>query len=84
MFKSTVSLLSTVHPPYLPTQHPLESGLRAKQLQIALVSATFPDHVRLYAAKIAPSANKIELQKEQLSVDDIRLFCMNCCDKENK
>ena len=60
------------------------SLLRAKQLQIILFSATFPDHVRSYAAKIAPNANKIELQKEELSVDNIRQFYMDCRNAEHK
>ncbi|KAI6024837.1 P-loop containing nucleoside triphosphate hydrolase protein [Pisolithus microcarpus] len=34
--------------------------------QIILFSATFPDHVRNFANKFAPNANKIELQKEEL------------------
>ncbi|KJA19529.1 hypothetical protein HYPSUDRAFT_204569 [Hypholoma sublateritium FD-334 SS-4] len=58
--------------------------LRAKQLQIILFSATFPDHVRSYASKIAPNANKIELQKEELSVDNIRQFYMDCRNAEHK
>jgi ATP-dependent RNA helicase DDX19/DBP5 len=52
--------------------------------QIILFSATFPDHVRLYASKIAPAANKIELQKEELSVDNIRQFYMDCRNEEHK
>jgi len=67
-----------------------EQTLRVKNLlprtpyQIILFSATFPDHVRLYASKIAPKANKIELQKEELSVDNIRQFYMDCRNEEHK
>jgi ATP-dependent RNA helicase DDX19/DBP5 len=67
-----------------------EQTLRVKNLlprtpyQIILFSATFPDHVRLYASKIAPAANKIELQKEELSVDNIRQFYMDCRNEEHK
>ncbi|KAF5342125.1 hypothetical protein D9611_001438 [Ephemerocybe angulata] len=57
---------------------------RNNNAQIILFSATFPDHVRAFAAKFAPSANKIELQKEELSVDSIRQFYMDCRDEEHK
>ncbi|KAF9243466.1 P-loop containing nucleoside triphosphate hydrolase protein [Melanogaster broomeanus] len=66
-----------------------EHTLRVKNLlraqpQIILFSATFPDHVRKFANKFAPSANKIELQKEELSVEGIRQFYMDCRDEEHK
>jgi ATP-dependent RNA helicase DDX19/DBP5 len=38
----------------------------------------------MFASKFAPSANKIELQKEELSVDGIRQFYMDCRDEEHK
>ncbi|KAF8740101.1 hypothetical protein AX14_008729 [Amanita brunnescens Koide BX004] len=57
---------------------------RNKPFQIILFSATFPDHVRMYADRFAPSANKIELQKNELSVDAIRQFYMDCRDEEHK
>ncbi|EAU85307.1 ATP-dependent RNA helicase DBP5 [Coprinopsis cinerea okayama7 len=53
-------------------------------IQIILFSATFPDHVRSFANKFAPKANKIELQKEELSVDSIRQFYMDCKNEEHK
>ncbi|KAG6910834.1 RNA helicase required for poly(A+) mRNA export [Tephrocybe rancida] len=59
----------------LPRNHPV---------QIILFSATFPDHVRSYSSKFAPNANKIELQKEELSVDNIRQFYMDCKSEEHK
>lgn len=59
----------------LPRTHPV---------QIILFSATFPDHVRSFANKFAPNANKIELQKEELSVDGIRQFYMDCRDENHK
>ncbi|KII85166.1 hypothetical protein PLICRDRAFT_166743 [Plicaturopsis crispa FD-325 SS-3] len=59
----------------LPRTHPV---------QIILFSATFPDHVRSFASKFAPSANKIELQKEELSVEGIRQFYMDCRNEEHK
>ncbi|KAG6813969.1 RNA helicase required for poly(A+) mRNA export [Tricholoma furcatifolium] len=57
---------------------------RNKKVQIILFSATFPDHVRVYSSKFAPNANKIELQKEELSVDNIRQFYMDCKTEEHK
>lgn len=67
-----------------------DQTLRVKNLiprtgvQIILFSATFPDHVRNFASKFAPSANKIELQREELSVEGIRQFYMDCRDEEHK
>ncbi|KIK66647.1 hypothetical protein GYMLUDRAFT_218077 [Collybiopsis luxurians FD-317 M1] len=57
---------------------------KSPQVQIILFSATFPDHVRTFASKFAPNANKIELQREELSVDSIRQFYMDCRDEEHK
>ncbi|KAJ7679045.1 P-loop containing nucleoside triphosphate hydrolase protein [Mycena polygramma] len=59
----------------LPRDHPV---------QILLFSATFPDHVRSFASKFAPASNKIELQKEELSVSGIRQFYMDCKNEEHK
>ncbi|KAI0768021.1 DEAD-domain-containing protein [Trametes elegans] len=59
----------------LPKIHPV---------QIILFSATFPDHVRNFANKFAPNANKIELQRNELSVDNIRQFYMDCRNEEHK
>ncbi|KAJ6520906.1 P-loop containing nucleoside triphosphate hydrolase protein [Mycena vulgaris] len=59
----------------LPRDHPV---------QILLFSATFPDHVRNFASKFAPSSNKIELQQEELSVSGIRQFYMDCKDEDHK
>ncbi|KAF8120729.1 DEAD-domain-containing protein [Mycena galopus ATCC 62051] len=59
----------------LPRDHPV---------QILLFSATFPDHVRSFASKFAPGSNKIELQKEELSVSGIRQFYMDCRNEEHK
>ncbi|KAG2347830.1 DEAD-domain-containing protein [Suillus weaverae] len=67
-----------------------DQTLRVKNLlpragvQIILFSATFPDHVRNFASKFAPSANKIELQREELSVEGIRQFYMDCRNEEHK
>ncbi|KAF8486252.1 DEAD-domain-containing protein [Russula ochroleuca] len=57
---------------------------RSGQTQIILFSATFPDHVRNFASKFAPSANKIELQRNELAVDSIRQFYMDCKSEDHK
>ncbi|KAJ7650018.1 P-loop containing nucleoside triphosphate hydrolase protein [Roridomyces roridus] len=57
---------------------------RGNPVQILLFSATFPDHVRSFASKFAPNANKIELQKEELNISGIRQFYMDCKDEEHK
>ncbi|KAG2364605.1 DEAD-domain-containing protein [Suillus spraguei] len=67
-----------------------DQTLRVKNLiprtgvQIILFSATFPNHVRNFASKFAPNANKIELQREELSVEGIRQFYMDCKNEEHK
>ena len=58
--------------------------VRGSPVQILLFSATFPDHVRNFDNKFAPNANKIELQKTELSVDNIRQFYMDCKNEEHK
>lgn len=57
---------------------------RSPAPQIILFSATFPDNVRTFANKFAPKANKIELQREELSVDNIRQLYLDCKDEEHK
>ena len=59
----------------LPRSHPV---------QILLFSATFPDHVRNFASKFAPNSNKIELKKNELSVDSIKQFYLDCKTDEAK
>ncbi|KAI0044279.1 DEAD-domain-containing protein [Auriscalpium vulgare] len=57
---------------------------RGRPIQIILFSATFPDHVRAFASKFAPDANKIELKRNELAVDSIRQFYMDCRNEEHK
>jgi ATP-dependent RNA helicase DDX19/DBP5 len=57
---------------------------RNQPVQIILFSATFPDHVRNFASKFAPNANKIELQKTELSVEGIKQFYLDCKNEEHK
>jgi ATP-dependent RNA helicase DDX19/DBP5 len=49
-----------------------------------LLSATFPDALRDFAAKFAPNANKITLKQEELSVDGIKQFYMDCKSEAHK
>ena len=57
---------------------------KQKPAQIVLFSATFPDRVRTFASRFAPNANKIELKKEELSVEGIKQFYMDCKNAEAK
>ena len=57
---------------------------RSHPPQTILFSATFPDHVRKFADNFAPKANKIELQKNEVTVDNIRQFYMDCRNEEHK
>ncbi|KAK0524156.1 RNA helicase required for poly(A+) mRNA export [Tilletia horrida] len=66
-----------------------EQSIRVKNMlpktcQLVLFSATFPDHVRDFAARIAPSANEIRLRQEELSVEAIKQFYMDCKNEEHK
>ncbi|KAI5122912.1 hypothetical protein M0805_007590 [Coniferiporia weirii] len=57
---------------------------KERPTQIVLFSATFPDRVRNFASKFASNANKIELKKEELSVEGIKQFYMDCKDEDSK
>ncbi|KAB5595727.1 ATP-dependent RNA helicase [Ceratobasidium theobromae] len=66
-----------------------EQTLRVKNAmprtcQIVLFSATFPGHVRTFASKFAPSANEIKLKEEELSVEGIKQFYMDCENEDHK
>jgi superfamily II DNA/RNA helicase len=55
-----------------------------KSAQIVFFSATFPDHVRAFATTVAPQANMISLKQEEVSVDSIKQFYMDCKNAEHK
>ena len=55
-----------------------------RSCQILLFSATFPDQVRKFASKFAPSANEISLKKEELSVEGIKQFYLDCKSEAEK
>lgn len=66
-----------------------DQSIRIKQqikgnFQVVLFSATFPDHVRKFASRFAPQANEISLKREELSVDLIKQFYMDCDSQEHK
>ena len=55
-----------------------------KDIQIVLFSATFPAHVIRYAAKFAPNANELTLKHEELTVEGIKQFYLDCANDEDK
>lgn len=59
-------------------------NMMPKNCQVILFSATFPEVVRSYAARFAPNANEISLKQEELSVDGIKQFYMDCNSIEHK
>ncbi|KAG8883365.1 RNA helicase required for poly(A+) mRNA export [Tulasnella sp. 332] len=66
-----------------------EQTIRARKLvpsttQIVLFSATFPEKVRIFANKFAPTADEIKLKQEELSVEGIRQLFMDCKDEQKK
>lgn len=65
---------------------PCVCRLLPRDCQIVLFSATWADRVRQFAHEIAPHANEITLKPEELSVDGIKQFYVDCRSqsKENK
>ncbi|KAF9115957.1 RNA helicase required for poly(A+) mRNA export [Mortierella sp. AM989] len=57
-----------------------------RDCQVVLFSATWADRVRKFAEEIAPNANQITLKPEELSVDGIKQFYVDCRSqmRENK
>ncbi|PWN49299.1 ATP-dependent RNA helicase DBP5, partial [Violaceomyces palustris] len=55
-----------------------------KNCQLVLFSATFPDHVHEFALRLAPGANEIRLKQEELSVEAIKQFYMDCKNEDHK
>ncbi|KAF8818040.1 DEAD/DEAH box helicase [Cardiosporidium cionae] len=52
--------------------------------QILLFSATFPDEVKAFATSMVPNANKITVEKENLSLKSVSQFYMMYTDEDNK
>ncbi|PVV04424.1 hypothetical protein BB560_001079 [Smittium megazygosporum] len=59
-------------------------NLMPKGCQIVLFSATFSPQVRTFAGRFAPDANEISLKTEELTVEGIKQFYMNCKSDEHK
>jgi ATP-dependent RNA helicase DDX19/DBP5 len=55
-----------------------------KGCQLVLFSATFTQSLRDFAARFAPNANTISLKQEELSVDGIKQFYMDCSNEKHK
>ncbi|SCV68779.1 BQ2448_900 [Microbotryum intermedium] len=52
--------------------------------QLVLFSATFTDTVRTFAVRFAPNANEIRLKQEEVALDAIKQFFMDCRDEQHK
>ncbi|ORY99006.1 P-loop containing nucleoside triphosphate hydrolase protein [Syncephalastrum racemosum] len=59
-------------------------GMIRHAVQVVLFSATFPENVRMFATRFAPDANEISLKREELSVDAIRQYYMDCDSEAHK
>lgn len=55
-----------------------------KTCQIALFSATFSSSLWQFALRFTPNANQISLKTEELSVEGIKQFYMDCKNEEEK
>lgn len=55
-----------------------------KNCQIVLFSATFTEDVRAFAQRVAPNANTISLKPDEVAVDTIKQFYMDCKNSEHK
>jgi len=58
--------------------------LLPEKLQILLFSATWPESVREFAVKLVPNATKIEVKKEDLTLETITQMYINVGRDENK
>ncbi|PVU92611.1 hypothetical protein BB559_003659 [Furculomyces boomerangus] len=59
-------------------------NLMPKGCQVVLFSATFPPQVRSFASRFAPNANEISLKADELTVEGIKQFYMDCRDENHK
>ncbi|KAF3087377.1 RNA helicase required for poly(A+) mRNA export [Orbilia oligospora] len=62
----------------------VKSFLPKTNVQVLLFSATFPQKVIEYAEKFAPGANKLTLKQEELTVEGIKQFYMDCANDDEK
>uniref|UniRef100_A0A061R2Y7 RNA helicase n=1 Tax=Tetraselmis sp. GSL018 TaxID=582737 RepID=A0A061R2Y7_9CHLO len=56
----------------------------SRDCQILLFSATFNERVKRFATKIVPSANQVFVPKEELSLDVIKQYRVDCPNEEAK
>jgi ATP-dependent RNA helicase DDX19/DBP5 len=59
-------------------------SMMPRTCQIVLFSATYAERVKEFAARFAPNANQISLKQEELSVEGIKQFFMDCKSEEDK
>ncbi|CAG8592772.1 12812_t:CDS:10 [Ambispora leptoticha] len=59
-------------------------NMMPQSCQIVLFSATFSDQVRTFAERFAPNSNQFKLKTEELSVEAIRQYFMDCKSAEHK
>ncbi|KAI8905874.1 P-loop containing nucleoside triphosphate hydrolase protein, partial [Gorgonomyces haynaldii] len=59
-------------------------NMMPKDCQFVLFSATFTDEVRDYSQKVVPNANILTLAKDEVAVDTIKQFYMDCKSEEHK
>lgn len=55
-----------------------------RNIQVLLFSATFPDKVKDYARKFAPSAHSLELKRSELTVKGISQMFIDCPNDDTK
>lgn len=58
--------------------------VKNNQVQVILFSATFPIHVREFATMFAPNASFILVKEEELSLQNVIQFYMDCENEEQK
>lgn len=56
----------------------------SQPVQILLFSATYDDFVRQFATKVVPRANKIIVNKEDLTLDCVRQYYIECSNSDQK
>ena len=49
-----------------------------------LFSATYPDHVREFALRVVPHANQIVVKREQLSLEHVKQFYIDCASADGR
>lgn len=55
-----------------------------RDMQVLLFSATYADDVKVFAGRIVPVANKIELRREDIALNTIRQFYISAASEDEK